>query len=167
METLARIFWPLIMSVRFDTLGLKTLRVFLWEKETLWPYILPLPVISQTAMLFLLHGVNDCLESLWLADSEVGENFAVEVDAFFLHASDELGVGKTKLARSVVDAGNPEGTEVAFFVPTIAIGVAKGFDDALFGEAEATGAVVLHAFGGLQSFLVFSMGRNATFDSHG
>ena len=166
METFALTFWPLMTSVRLLTLGLKTLRVFLWEKETLWPYILPLPVISQTAMLFLLHGVNDCLECLWMIDGEISEDLAVEVDAFLLHAGDELGVGKTELAGGVVDAGNPKGTEVALFVATVAVSVAKGFDDALLGEAVATGAVVLHAFGGLQGFLVFGVGRNAAFDSH-
>ena len=132
----------------------------------MWPYILPLPVISQTAMLFLLHGVNNCFESFRLIDGEVSENFTVEVDAFFLHASDELRIRNAEFARSVVDAGNPEGTKVAFFVAAVAVSVAKGFDDALFGEAVATSAVVLHTFGGSQGFLVFSMGRNATFDSH-
>ena len=153
-------------KVRLETLGLKTLRVFLWEKETLWPYILPLPVISQTAMLFLLHGVNDCFEGLRMIDGEVGEDLAVEVDAFGFHASDELGIGKTELAGGVVDAGNPKGTEVAFFIATVAVSVAEGFDDALLGETVATGAIVLHTFGGSQSFLVFSVGRNAAFDSH-
>ena len=166
VETFAFTFWPLMTKVRLETLGLKTLRVFLWEKETLWPYILPLPVISQTAMLFLLHSVNDCFECFGVVDGEVGEDFAVEVDTFSLHTSDELGVGKAKLAGSVVDAGNPKGTEVALFAATIAVSVAKGFDDALLGETVATSAIVLHAFGGLQSFLVFSVGRNAAFDSH-
>ncbi len=132
----------------------------------MWPYILPLPVISQIAMLFLLHGVNDCFESFRLVDGEVSEDLTVEVDTFFLHAGDELGVGKTEFTGGIVDAGNPKGTEVALFIAAVAISVAKGFDYALFGEAVATGAIVLHAFGGLQSFLVFSMGRNATFDSH-
>jgi len=166
VETLALTFWPLMTRVRLETLGLKTLRVFLWEKETLWPYILPLPVISQTAMLFLLHGINDCFESLGIVDGEVGEDLAVKVDAFLLHAGDELGVRKAELAGSVVDAGNPEGTEVALFVATIAVGVAEGFNDALLSEAVATSAIVLHAFGGSQSFLVFGVGRNAAFDSH-
>ena len=82
------------------------------------------------------------------------------------HTSDELGIGEAKFARSVVDAGNPEGTEIALFVAAVAVGIAKGFDDALFGETKTASAVVLHAFGGSQGFLVFSMGRNATFNSH-
>ncbi len=112
------------------------------------PYILPLPVISQTAMLFLLYGVNDLLERLRVVDGEVSENFTVKVDAFFLHTSNELRVGETKFARSVVDTGNPEGAEIALFVATITIRIAQSFDDALLGEAEATGAIMLHPLGG-------------------
>ena len=118
-------------------------------------------------MLFLLHSVNDCFESFWLIDGEVGEDFAVKLYAFFLHAGDKLGIRKAEFTRSVVNASDPEGTKVALFVPTIAISVAKGFDDALLGEAVATSAIMLHAFGGLQGFLVFCVGRNAAFDSHG
>lgn len=117
-------------------------------------------------MLFLLHGVNDCFEGVRVVDGKVSKDFAVEIDAFFLHSVDELGVGKTKFARSVVDTSNPEGTEVAFFVATIAVSVAERFDDALFGEAIATGAIMLHTFSGSKGFLVFSMGWNATFYSH-
>ena len=118
------------------------------------------------AMLFLLYGVNDGFESLRVVDGEVSEDFAVEADAFFLHASDELGVREAEFARSVVDAGDPEGAEVALFVATVAVAVAECLDDALFGEAVATSVVMLHAFGGSEGFLVFGMGRNATFDSH-
>ena len=75
-------------------------------------------------MLFLLHGVNDCLECLWMIDGEISEDLAVEVDAFLLHAGDELGVGKTELARSIVDAGDPKGTKIAFFVATVAVSIA-------------------------------------------
>lgn len=117
-------------------------------------------------MLFLLHSVNDCFESFWLIDGEVSKNLTVKIDAFGFHTSDKLGVGKTKLARSVVDAGNPEGTKIALFVPTIAVSITKGLDDALLGEAIAAGAIVLHPFGGCNGFLMFSMGGNAAFNSH-
>ena len=75
VETLALTFWPLMTRVRLLTLGLKTLRVFLWEKETLWPYILPLPVISQIAILLLLHSVNDSFEGFGILDGEVSEDW--------------------------------------------------------------------------------------------
>ncbi len=77
-----------------------------------------------------------------------------------------MGIGKPEFAGSVVDAGNPEGTKVAFFVAAIAISVAKRFDDALFGEPEATGAVMLHAFGGSKNLFVLCACRNTSFDSH-
>ena len=116
--------------------------------------------------LFLLHGVNDCFECFGVVYGEVGKNFAIEVDVFFLHPGDKLGVGKAEFARSIVNPRNPEGTKIAFFVSAVAVAVTKGFNHALFGEAETSSAIVLHTFGGSQGFLVFSMGRNATFDSH-
>lgn len=90
----------------------------------LWPYILPLPVSSQIAMLFLLHSVNDLCKRLLVIHCKVGQDFAVEADVFGFHASDELGVGNTKLARSVVDTGNPEGAKIAFLITTITVSVA-------------------------------------------
>lgn len=51
VEALTRIFLPLINKVRFWMLGLKILRVLCWENETLCPYILPLPEISQMAII--------------------------------------------------------------------------------------------------------------------
>ena len=116
--------------------------------------------------LFLLYGINDCFESFRVVDGEVGKDFAVKLDTFLLQTSDELGIGKAEFAGSIVDASNPEGTKVALFVPAVAIRVAKRFDNALFGETVAAGAVMLHTFGGSKDFLVFGMGRNATFDSH-
>ena len=110
--------------------------------------------------------LDDCGEGGGLVDGEVGEDFAVELDAFLLHAADELTIADAVLAGSVVDAGDPEGAEVAFAVATVAVGIAEGFDDALFGEAEAASAVMLHAFGGLQDLFVFFAGGNTSFDSH-
>ena len=71
VATFSLTFLPSTTRVRFWMFGLKTLRVFLWEKDTLWPYILPLPEISQTAILFLLYSVYDSFEGLWLVNSKV------------------------------------------------------------------------------------------------
>lgn len=123
VATLTLTLRPSTTKVRFWMFGLKTLRVFLWEKETLWPYNLPFPEISQTAILFLLYCVSNCFKSFWLIDGEVRENFAVDSDVFCFHTSDELRIGKAFSARSVIDSGDPEGAEVAFFVATIAISI--------------------------------------------
>jgi hypothetical protein len=88
VETLHLTFWPLMTKVLLETFGLKTLRVCLWENETLWPYILPLPVTSQIAILFLLYGINDCFERLRVIHGEISKNLAVQVDILGLHASD-------------------------------------------------------------------------------
>ena len=101
-----------------------------------------------------------------LIHSEFGQHFAVNSSAVVLEAGHELGIGEAFGASGVVDAGNPERAQVAFAVAAIAVGIAQGFDDALFGEAEAAGAVMLHAFGSVQNFLVFGPSGHATFDSH-
>ena len=148
------------------TFGLKTLRVWRWENETLWPYILPLPEISQIAILFLLHRINDLFESLRVVHGEISEDFAIQSDVLFPETGDELGVGKAVDAGGVVNAGNPEGAEVAFFVATIAVRITESLDDTLFTEAVRTSAGMLHAFGFFQHFLVFGVCCNAAFDSH-
>lgn len=74
-----------MIKVRLETFGLNTFLVCLWEKDTLWPYILPLPVISQIAILFLLHGVNDLFECIRVVDGKVGQYFAIERNALSLH----------------------------------------------------------------------------------
>ena len=56
-ETLILAFLPSTITVFFWMFGLKTLRVLRWEKLTLWPYILPLPVISQIAIILFLKLV--------------------------------------------------------------------------------------------------------------
>ncbi len=71
MEIFARTFCPSTIIVRFETFGLNTLRVWRWEKETLWPYILPLPDTSQIAILFLLYSVNNLFERFGIIDGEV------------------------------------------------------------------------------------------------
>ena len=107
VEILHLTFWPLMIRVRLLTFGLKTLRVWRCEKETLWPYILPLPVISQIAILFLLHCSYDCFERFFVVDGEISEDLAIKIDVLGFHTSDKLRVGKTKFARSIVDSGNP------------------------------------------------------------
>ena len=116
-------------------------------------------------MLFLLHGVNDCFEGFRLVDGKVGEDFAIKVDTFFLHAGDELRIGKTELAGSIVDAGNPEGTEIALFVAAVAVGVLASAHDRLLGDTEHITAAATVTLGGGNDFLVTCAGGNAAFDA--
>jgi len=117
-------------------------------------------------VLGLFEGFDDSREGGGFADSEVGEDFAVELDIVGFELGDELAVGQAFLSGGVVDAGNPEGAEVAFFVATVAVGVAQTFDNTLFGHTIAAGAVVLHAFGASQDLFMLGTGWDASFDSH-
>ena len=64
--------------------------------------------------LFLLCAFHDCFESSWLINCELGKNFAVDNNALFFKTGDELRIGKTKFARGVIDASNPNSSKVAF-----------------------------------------------------
>lgn len=94
------------------------------------------------------YAFYDSRKGLGVVDGELGKKFAVEFDILGLEAVDKLAVRNAVFAGSVVDTRNPECAEVAFFVTTIAVGVAKSLDDALFGKAKAAGAVVLHPLSG-------------------
>ena len=111
--------------------------------------------------------LDDFGEGGGFVDGEVGEDFAVKLDTFFLHAANQLAVAGVVFASGVVDASDPERAQVALTVATITIGVAEGFDDALLGHTIAAGAIMLHAFGGLEDLFVLFAGWDASFDSHG
>lgn len=72
----------------------------------------------------LFDGFADFGEGFWIVDGEVGEDFAVEFDAFFLHAVDELAVIGAVFMSGIIDTSDPKGAEVAFLVATIAVSVA-------------------------------------------
>lgn len=92
----------------------------------------------------LFYAFANCSEGFWITDGEFGKNFAVEFNTLAFHTIDELAVANTIFASGVINARNPESAQIAFAITAIAIGIAKGFNDALFGEAETTGAVMLH-----------------------
>ena len=56
----------------------------------------------------LFYVFADCGEGFWIANSDFGENLAVELDAFVFHAVDQLAVADTVFTGSVVDASDPE-----------------------------------------------------------
>ena len=114
----------------------------------------------------LLYGFNDSFEGFRVIYGEFSENFTVEGDTLFLESGNKLGIRKTEFARSVVDTGNPEGAKVAFFITTVAVSVAEGFDNALFREAKTTGTIMLHPLRSREGFLVFGVGGDAAFNSH-
>ena len=70
-------------------------------------------------------------ERLGLADREVGQHLAVELDARPLQPVDELRIGQAVLAHAGVDALDPQAAEIALLVAPVAIGVAQRLLDLL------------------------------------
>ena len=56
----------------------------------------------------LFYAFADSGEGFWIANSDFCEDLAVKLDAFVLHAVDQLAVADTVFAGSVVDASDPE-----------------------------------------------------------
>src|SRR5690606_38495258 len=100
-------------------------------------------------------------ERLRLADREIRENLAVDVDPGALHAVDELRVGQAMLAHAGIDALNPQAAEAALAVAAVAIGVLQPLLDALDGDAEVVLGAAAIAGRHLHDLLVPGVSRDA------
>src|ERR671923_581835 len=81
----------------------------------------------------LSGGIGKSAEGLGVADGDVGQDLAVEVDAGELEAVDERAVAHAVLPRGGVDADDPQAAEVALAIAPVAIGVGVGLHDRLLG----------------------------------
>src|SRR5579875_2821330 len=71
----------------------------------------------------LAGALRETSEGVGVADGDVGEHLAVELDAGEREAVHELRVAHAVLARGGVDAGDPQAAEVALAVAPVAVGV--------------------------------------------
>jgi hypothetical protein len=67
------------------------------------------------------------------------------------------------LTHCCVQSGNPEGTEDAFFVATVTVGVLTSTHDRLFGNTKYITATATKAFGCVNNFLVTGTSGDTTF----
>src|SRR5690606_13335851 len=70
-----------------------------------------------------LGFLDDRLEALRLADGDVRQNLAVDLDPGLAEAVDKSAVGQAVLAHRGVEALDPQGAERALLVLAVAIGV--------------------------------------------
>src|SRR4051794_37735063 len=70
-------------------------------------------------------------EGLGVADGDVGEHLAVELDLGELQTVHELAVGEALLARRGVDALDPQAAELALAVLAVAVGVRARLEELL------------------------------------
>lgn len=84
-------------------------------------------------------------------DREVGENFAIESDAYGIEAFDEAVVVEAVGAASRANSLNPEAAEVAGAGFTVSIGPILSFVDGVFGVTEQLAPGSAKAFGFLEN----------------
>src|ERR1700733_4161619 len=99
---------------------------------------------------------------------EVREDFAVNGETRLAQAVDQRAVAHAAQTRGGVDAGDPQGAELALLLAAAAIGVLTGLDDRLLGGAEDLAPGIEIALGFLEDFLVPPTRDDTTFNScHG
>lgn len=96
--------------------------------------------------------VANGLESCGIVEREVGKYLAVNFNTCFMDETHELGVGEFFGAGGGVDALNPEGAEVVFFVLAVAVGVGQTFFPSVFGNGPNVFACAVVATGEFQNF---------------
>ena len=110
--------------------------------------------------LFALDSVGACLEGSGAVEGEVGEDLAVDLDTRLVDETHQLRVAEAVLAGSGVDALDPEGAEVAFFVLAVTVGVGKTFFPGVFGNGPHVTAASEVAACKFQDFFTTCAGGN-------
>src|SRR5690606_31981919 len=96
---------------------------------------------------------------------DIRQHLAVQGDAGLQQAVHETAVAQAVRTRGRIDAGDPQGAEMALLLLAADVGVLLRLGDRLLGDAEDLAAGVVITLGGLQDFLVTTTGRHTTLDS--
>src|SRR5438105_2536043 len=83
----------------------------------------------------LAGALGKTSEGVGVADGDVRQDLAVELDARGLQAVDELRVRHPVLPGGSVDPRDPQAAEVALAVATVAVAVLIGLEHGLLGRA--------------------------------
>src|SRR5204863_461662 len=115
-----------------------------------------------------LDLAGDLVESRLVANGEVREHLAIDVDVGALQARHERAVAHAELAHRGVDASDPQRPELAFLLPAVAIGVLPRFHQRLLRDPVDVLAPAAEALRLFEDFLVARARRYASLDSwHG
>src|SRR4051794_26265169 len=89
-------------------------------------------------------------ERLGIANGDVRQDLAVELDLGQPQSVHQLAVGHALAARGGVDADDPKAPEVALLVAAIAVGVAVGLEQGLLRAPVAGMGLTTEALGALE-----------------
>src|SRR5215211_5104838 len=100
------------------------------------------------------HGLPGSLgktsERLGVADGDVGEHLAVELDAGLAQAVHELAVAHALAASGGVDTHDPEAAKVALAVAAVAVGIGVRLEQRLLSPLVARVRLAAIALGALE-----------------
>jgi hypothetical protein len=103
----------------------------------------------QRVLRLLDQGVKRGL----VANGDVGQDLAVELDVRGLEALDEAAVGDARVAAGRVEADDPQAAEFGLLLAAVAVSVLPGVLDRFLSVAEQLRFAALVALGVLQHFL--------------
>ncbi len=103
--------------------------------------------------LSVFHFVNNGLESGGIVEGEVGENFAVDLDAGLVDEAHKLGVREILKTGCSVDTLDPESAEIAFFVLAVAVCVGETLFPGVLGNGPHIAAATEVTAGEFEDFL--------------
>ena len=112
-----------------------------------------------------LGDLDELSESVGIGDGHVGENLAVELDAGLLEAVHEHGVRQAVDAGCSIDTGDPETTDVALLVATVAVLVLERVLDLLFSSTIGTRLRAIVAFCTAEDDTTLFMGGNCALNT--
>ena len=102
------------------------------KKRRLCISIAPHCIVKLSFGLFYL--LHDGLESLWIVNSEVSEDLAVDFDSCLVQSTHKCRVAHVLKTSGSVDTLNPQSAEVALLVATIAEGVGQTLFPSVLGN---------------------------------
>ena len=100
-----------------------------------------------------------------VVDGDVGQNFAVHFDAGHLETVHQTAVRDTAGAGSRIDAGNPQGAEIALFGAAVSVGIVLGVMESFLSATYAAAAGATVAFNGFHQSATFFNGNSAALNS--
>ena len=86
-------------------------------------------------------------ESGFVVYGHIGEYLSIQFDIHLVESIDKATVIQAILAGTSVNAGDPEFSEITFFIPAIAISVSARFHDSLIGDTKGFALVTKIASG--------------------
>ncbi len=90
--------------------------------------------VEWLCYLCVLGLFDDGLESLGLVHGKVGEDLAVDFDTGFVQGTHQTAVGETFQTGGSIDTLNPQTTEFALFVLTVAVSIGQTLLPSILGN---------------------------------